>query len=109
MYVSVSCKNNKIYVKSPYNEDFVRRARTLSGRWDGQSWVFPKAVESEVKKALLRIYGENGAKFARFTVDVAIPSELFKAKQYYALGRFIVANRYGNAVPGEDVALLSDR
>lgn len=108
MYVSVSCKDNKIFVKSPYNEDFVRRARNLSGRWDGRYWVFPKAVESELKKALLRIYGENGEKVARFTVDIAIPSELYKAKQYYALGRFIVARRYGNVVPGEDVALLSD-
>lgn len=108
MYVRVSCKGDKIFVKSPYNEDFIRRAHSLSGKWNGQFWVFPKAVESELKNALLRIYGEDGEPVARFTVDLVIPSELIKAGRYSALGRIIVENRWNGLAPGEDVAILSD-
>ena len=49
-----------IEVVSPYNPAAVERFRQLGGRWTGEVWTFPAALETEVRGVLLSVYGTDG-------------------------------------------------
>ena len=51
---------NKIKVESEFNNEFVKGARKLHGKWNGKSWEFDVENEDLVRKLLLECYGEDG-------------------------------------------------
>ncbi len=55
-------ENGKVKVQSPFNSEFVKRAKDLGGKWDNnsKSWIFNENVIECVKNLLLEIYGVNG-------------------------------------------------
>lgn len=60
--ISLRKENNEIVVVVPFNEDFIKSAKNLQGKWNPtkKSWVFPGTVENYVKELLLKIYGVTG-------------------------------------------------
>ena len=56
--MKVKIENEKIYVISDYNKEFIKRARYLQGKWESPYWVFPEENREEVKELLLDTYGE---------------------------------------------------
>lgn len=64
MEVVVKVQDEMVFVKSPYNEDFVARAKkTLAGKWDGKlsMWTFAKTDEMAVRSLCQEIYGGDGS------------------------------------------------
>lgn len=55
-------ENFQIRTKTPYNKNFVEKARNLRGKWDREveEWVFDDNIEDYIKKALLECYGTTG-------------------------------------------------
>lgn len=55
-------ENFTIRVKTPYNKDFVNKARNLKGEWEAkeEEWVFDDSIEEYVKNALIKCYGTTG-------------------------------------------------
>lgn len=55
--------NEKIAVFTPYTSRFVKKARDLQGEWSDtrKAWIFHQEELCDVKNALLKIYGEDGA------------------------------------------------
>ncbi len=56
-----------IYVRSPYNEEFIQRARALGGSWNndhhtlGAVWEFPDAVRDEIVTVHVDVTWAEGA------------------------------------------------
>ena len=46
--MKVKIEDEKIYVISDYNKEFIKRARYLQGKWESPYWVFPE----EIKKGI---------------------------------------------------------
>ncbi len=55
-------KYGEIEVVTPYDRDFVAKARNLRGKWDKakEAWIFDDSIEDYVKKALIDVYGTTG-------------------------------------------------
>jgi len=60
--VTVNMDGETCSVKSPYNSDFVARARNLSGKFDRglTVWKFPASQEQRVRDLCREIYGTDG-------------------------------------------------
>lgn len=58
--MKVTVENGKIKVNSPYNSEFIARARQIQGKWSSPNWVFPEENKDEVKELLVECYGECG-------------------------------------------------
>lgn len=59
MSIQIEKGAHEIRVECPYNTDFIRRAKELGGKWDGEfkTWLFPLSAENEIKECLVDIYG----------------------------------------------------
>ena len=55
-------ENFKIRVKTPYDKNFVEKARNLRGSWDKKTseWVFDDSIEDYVKETLMDGYSTTG-------------------------------------------------
>lgn len=65
-------------VTSPYDPDFVERARALGGRWQqaGEWWVFDQRDEHVVRDALVGVYGTDGTDDAPLVdVELDLPGD----------------------------------
>lgn len=51
-----------IEVVTPYNKEFVAKARNLRGKWSKSknTWIFDDSIEEYVKQALIECYGTTG-------------------------------------------------
>lgn len=56
--MEVKIEDGKIYVASDYNEDFIKGAKRINGKWDKPYWVFPEKNKDLLDKLLIQIYGE---------------------------------------------------
>lgn len=50
-------KDNNIYVKSYYDNDFVIAAKQINGKWENPYWVFDEENMDLVEKIVLKHYG----------------------------------------------------
>ncbi|HRR40482.1 MAG TPA: hypothetical protein P5244_04545 [Syntrophales bacterium] len=113
MDINVQVKEGKIIVTSPYNADFVDRAKRLGGRWQSPSWVFDIRDEQAVRNLCRTIYGTDGQSIPDV---VTIRATLDSSKRAYQgpitlFGR-VVARAFGRdsgARLGEGVILVSGR
>lgn len=53
--------DRRIVVTSPYNAQFVKRARELAGKWNSgnKAWIFPEEMEDQVRALLMDVYGQD--------------------------------------------------
>jgi hypothetical protein len=60
--VNLTVNNGQVKVQTPYNAEFVTKAKNLGGKWDtlSKSWIFNESVLDYVKEILLQIYGVTG-------------------------------------------------
>lgn len=56
--MKVIIENKEIKVESPYNRDFIARAKQIQGRWSSPYWIFPEENREEIKELLIECYGE---------------------------------------------------
>ncbi|MCF7220995.1 hypothetical protein [Marilutibacter chinensis] len=74
--VTVRVENGSVYVRSPWNEAFVKDAREkLSGKYTGGEWVFDVFNEQRVRKTLMAIYGCDGITTDTCTVRVTLDGD----------------------------------
>ena len=76
MNVRVFEKDNKVCVVAPYNQEFPRAARALSGKWNraARRWEFTAADINEVKVLVRRYYGCTGDEVTQ-DVEVSPPAD----------------------------------
>lgn len=112
--VSITEENGKLYVESPYNPDYVKRAKNLGGRWnaDRRCWVFDARAEADVRALLADTYGttgEEGEEEDLVTVEIELLGNWYGARSslFYA-GRPIARafGRDSGAKLGEGVMVL---
>ncbi|MFI6793696.1 helix-turn-helix domain-containing protein [Nonomuraea sp. NPDC050383] len=62
MSVTVTTENGKTSVISPYDADFVTKAKTIGGKWDGyaKAWTFDARDEQRVRDLCRQVYGTDG-------------------------------------------------
>ena len=62
MSVTVTTENGKTSVTSPYDTEFVAKAKTIGGKWDGPSkaWTFDARDEQRVRDLCRKVYGTDG-------------------------------------------------
>lgn len=55
-------ENEKLVVTTPYNSEFVKKAKDLGGKWDAKNstWVFKSSIEEYVDGLLIDIFGVTG-------------------------------------------------
>ena len=70
MSVAIEIGDGIIAVDSPYNRDFIDRAKMTGGKWSGGVWEFPVENEAEVRNLCMDIYGSDGERDETCTVLV---------------------------------------
>lgn len=62
MSITVTTANGKTSVQSPYDSEFVAKAKTIGGKWDGtnKAWTFDARDEDRVRTLCREIYGTDG-------------------------------------------------
>jgi Trp operon repressor len=62
MSITVTTANGKTSVQSPYDRDFVAKAKTIGGKWDGtkKAWTFDARDEDRVRDLCRQVYGTDG-------------------------------------------------
>lgn len=74
--VSVRVDSGFVHVRSPWNEEFVRKARAdLSGKFVNGEWVFDVYNEQRVRKELMELYGTDGVITDVCTVRVTLDED----------------------------------
>lgn len=73
--MKITTKDGKAYVSTPYNKDFVTKAKQIGGaRWNGSErcWVIPESEIGTVRTYMREVYGETDLpdEEERVTVDV---------------------------------------
>ena len=63
--VKLEKREEKIYTTTTYNATFIKKAKNLQGKWDGEHWVFDEKVESLLREVLKDIYGTDGEGYTR--------------------------------------------
>ena len=104
--VKILKENGIIKVKSPYNETFVKKARGIKGKWDGEYWCFDNKNEDVLKEFLIEIYGTDGETFYK-TVRVELDLDKYEGatSTTVKIGELVIAERLGR---DKDVLLSKD-
>lgn len=63
MSITITTRNNRLAVESPYNPEFPPCARALGGQWDraAQAWTFDPRDEASLRYLLRALYGTDGS------------------------------------------------
>lgn len=104
--MKVVIENGKMKVESPYNKEFVARAKQLGGKWSAPYWVFSEDNEDFVRTALMAIYGEDGTPSETVKIDVRLEDKYY-GQEIIVAGRCIARRRgRDSAVSMENGAIL---
>lgn len=76
--MKVIIENKEIKVESPYNKDFIARAKQIQGKWSSPYWVFPEENRDEVKELLIECYGECGQLGEVDTVTIELNLDTYR-------------------------------
>ncbi len=95
MDINVTVNDSYIKVVSPYNKDFVAKARRTGGRWnaDQKAWIFDARDENRVRRLLADVYGTDGHD-AGETVTVRIDASKFYNNQEIIVGGVTIVKRH---------------
>ena len=63
MNITITNRNGRLAVDSPYNPEFPPCARALGGQWDraAQAWTFDVRDEPALRHVLRALYGTDGS------------------------------------------------
>ena len=94
--VLVEAEKSKIYVTSPYNQDFINRARELSGKWDSRrrQWVFDIRNLDRVEKLLVATYGTDGTPTQLVDIQLSGRALFTSGNVLEAFGRTLAERRW---------------
>lgn len=87
----------KIAVSSPFNPDFVKGAKRLGGKWNGdtKAWLFDVRDRDRVEDLLASCYGYSVAPSGELaTVRIILDEDNASGKEVYFAGRSICSRRY---------------
>ncbi|WP_044502792.1 hypothetical protein [Megasphaera massiliensis] len=109
--IKVEHKNDKLYVYTPYNWNFVKMVRPI-GDWNGSAWEVDGSHLADINRMLTSVYGydpENQE--SSINVEVFVKSELWGEGRdgVYMFGRQIARafGRDSGAKIGESVSFFS--
>ena len=74
--MKINYQNGRMMVYSDYSAEFVKGAKRLNGKWNGEAWVFDERDKGRVNDLLLNVYGENENQKDE-TVDVQVDLDSF--------------------------------
>ena len=103
-----------IFVRAPYNSEFVDAARKLGGKFDrgSNSWAFDVRDDQRVKDLCFRIYGDDGIRKDQVTLRIEwLQDTQASTGPVQAHGRTIAraTGRDSGAKLGDDVIILAGR
>lgn len=103
-------ESGKLYVFTPYNADFVRDVKRINGTWSGsnRAWVVEPVMKEQLKKLLVKHYGETGEEQKRTYKIVATRTHEERLASVTA-GGLVIASARGRdtgAKVGEGVYML---
>lgn len=112
--ISIKVDGSAAYVSSPYNAEFVRRIKTMGGRWDAdrRAWkVSPDEIDA-VRAMMREVYGESDEDPAgeRVTLLVAVIEAVDQLHGPITLAGKTIAKAWGRdsgARVGDDVAFTN--
>lgn len=110
--VSLRKENNEIVVVVPFNQEFIKSAKNLQGKWNHEkgAWIFDDSLEEYVKYLLVRIYGVTGeTTYKTCTLIVKNYSAEIMNNAVVLFGRTIAkaSGRDTGARLGDDIIWLS--
>ena len=110
--VNLIVNNGQVKVQTPYNAEFVTKAKNLGGKWDtlSKSWIFSESVLDYVKEILIQIYGVTGeTTYQTCTLIVKNYSAEIMNNAVVLFGRTIAkaSGRDTGARLGDDIIWLS--
>lgn len=92
--VKLEKREGKIYTTTAYNATFIKKAKNLQGKWDGEHWVFDEKVENLVREVLKDIYGTDGEGYTRkVTVELELDKYFTADKQELKIGDLVIITR----------------
>lgn len=91
--VRIEKKEGRIYTTTPFNGVFVKKAKNLNGKWNGECWVFDEKVENFVKELLIEVYGTDGSYTKTITIDIDLNSYADCKSNTVWLDNLILAQR----------------
>ena len=65
MKIKIEVKENKAYIYTPYNPEFVRKIKQIGGaRWNSseKAWTVPEDMVEPVREIMMEVYGETDVK-----------------------------------------------
>lgn len=66
---------DKVYVHTPYNEDFGRRFCALGGDYSHGAWTIHACQEEAVRQLCIELYGDDGRDVEQVTLSIAFIGE----------------------------------
>lgn len=99
-----------LHVYCPYDVGWPEKARQMGGKWlsENKVWQFQAECESEVRQALLEIYGDDGSQ-PFYTVDAEFEGYITaKSREFHSAKRLLLRRKtYNEPVEcGRGVILL---
>ena len=92
--VKLEKREGKIYTTTTYNTAFIKKAKNLQGKWDGEHWVFDEKVESLVREVLKDIYGTDGEGYTRkVIVEIDVDKYDDTDRQDLKIGDLVIITR----------------
>lgn len=106
----IEIKNEKAYVYTPYNKNFVKKIKKIRGAWNGNAWVIDAAFVPAVREIMTNIYGYNDTEEVE-TVTLRLTFLQYKEEYHDDIRLFgkTIASAYGRdsgAKLGKDAALI---
>lgn len=108
--IELTIVDDKIKVITPYNADFVAKARNLRGKWADGAWWFDDSIEEYVKEVMLEYFGTTGeTPYENCTLQISDYSQREYGGPCILFGRIIARawGRNSNAKLGDDVVFIS--
>ena len=107
MSVSISEDGDKIAVKSPYNDEFIRQAKQLGGFWRNGAWNFLKPAEKPVRDLLIKIYGTDGSPAKMVSIEVDVDDIFNGGSEIIVAGKTVVKKRSRDHAPALNGAFVT--
>lgn len=108
--IKLEIVDDKIKVTTPYNKDFVEKARNFRGKWHKEAWWFDDSILEYVRDAMMEVYGTTGEQPVEYcSLLIKDYSDEAQRGPVELFGR-VIARAFGRdsgAKLGEDIVFIS--
>ena len=113
--INIAEHNGKLTVSTPYDKDYIAKARDLGGKWQSAEkvWSFNSELREDVEAALKEVFMWRPSVEANeqtVTLRITINKSMTGYKESIKFGPYVLAQAYGRdtgAKPGQHVAKIS--